>query len=49
MCHKANPGNNYLKKKRQFWKKLLRKDRKKSQNRVYILLRNVLEKQKAFN
>lgn len=35
-----------MKKERQFWKKLLRKDRKKSQNRVYILLRNVLEKQK---
>ena len=45
MCHKTKPENNYLRKERQFRKKKhLRKDRKKSQNRVYMIAKKFLGK-----
>lgn len=48
MCHKTKPGNNYLREERQFRKKqLLRKDREKSQNRVYMTAKKYLGKTKG--
>ena len=41
------PGNNYLRKERQLRKKkLLRKNRKKIQNRVYMIAKTFLGKNK---
>lgn len=46
MCHKTKPGNNHLRKERQFRKKLLRKGRK-NQNRVYMISKKYLGKTKG--
>lgn len=40
-------GNNYLRKERQFRKKLLRKDRRRNQNRVYMISKKYLGKTKG--